>query len=169
MDTACYYTLSTIAQTLAGAFGFLVAVVLFRLQALAVERREVAESLRRARDGLIPGTDKDTESSRLRLELTRHDQVYQRIREGLIWSLWGTFTSIGTCLGLLPLTPYLLSRPPWVLPLLLASIVLTALVTLLTYTFLVLAVVRGTSAGSTEAQEPPSASGDRTPASSPPG
>jgi hypothetical protein len=103
------------------------------------------------------------------VDLARQDRVYQRIREGLIWSLWGTFTSIGTCLGLLPLTPFLLSRPPWVLPLLLASTVLTALVTLLTYTLLVLAVVRGTSAGSTEAQEPPSASGDRTPASSPPG
>jgi len=140
-----------------------------RHAALAVERRRVAESLRRALDGLMTGPDKDTESSSLRLELTRHDQVYQRIREGLLWSLWGTFASIGSCLGLLPLTPFLLSRPPWVLPLLLASIVLTALVTLLTYTFLVLAVVRGTSAGSTEAQEPPSASGDRTPASSPPG
>jgi hypothetical protein len=31
MDTACYYTFSTICQTLAGAFGFLVAVVLYRL------------------------------------------------------------------------------------------------------------------------------------------
>ncbi len=34
METACYYTFSTIAQTLAGAFGFLVAVVLFRMQSL---------------------------------------------------------------------------------------------------------------------------------------
>jgi hypothetical protein len=32
MQTACYYTLSTISQTLAGAFGFLLAVVLYRLQ-----------------------------------------------------------------------------------------------------------------------------------------
>ena len=136
METACYYTLSTIAQTLAGAFGFLVAVVLFRLQALAVERRELDESLRRALEGLSPGPDKDAELSRLRVDLARHDRVYQRIREGLIWSLWSTLASIGSCLGLLPLTPFLLSRPPWVLPLLLASIVLTALVTLLTYTFL---------------------------------
>ena len=34
MDTTCYYTFSTIAQTLAGAFGFLVAVVLFQIQGL---------------------------------------------------------------------------------------------------------------------------------------
>ena len=93
MEAACSYTLSTIAQTLAGAFGFLVAVVLFRLQALAVERRELDESLRRALEGLSPGPDKDAELSRLRVDLARHDRVYQRIREGLIWSLWGTFTT----------------------------------------------------------------------------
>lgn len=34
METALYYTLSTIAQTLAGALAILVAVVLFRLSAL---------------------------------------------------------------------------------------------------------------------------------------
>jgi hypothetical protein len=34
MSVACYYTLSTISQTLAGAFGLLLAVVLYRLQAL---------------------------------------------------------------------------------------------------------------------------------------
>jgi hypothetical protein len=34
MQIACYYTLSTISQTLAGAFGFLLAVVLYRMQAI---------------------------------------------------------------------------------------------------------------------------------------
>ena len=34
MDTACYYTFSTISQTLAGAFGLLVAVVLFQIPGL---------------------------------------------------------------------------------------------------------------------------------------
>jgi hypothetical protein len=34
METALYYTLSTIAQTLAGALAILVAVILFRLSAL---------------------------------------------------------------------------------------------------------------------------------------
>ncbi len=33
MEIACYYTLSTISQTLAGAFGFLLAVV-YRMQAI---------------------------------------------------------------------------------------------------------------------------------------
>ncbi len=32
MENACYYTFSTISQTLAGAFGFLVAVVLYQIQ-----------------------------------------------------------------------------------------------------------------------------------------
>jgi len=34
MENALYYTLSTIAQTLAGALAVLVAIVLFRLQRL---------------------------------------------------------------------------------------------------------------------------------------
>ncbi len=42
MENALYYTLSTIAQTLAGALAILVAVVLFKLSALARERERVA-------------------------------------------------------------------------------------------------------------------------------
>jgi hypothetical protein len=34
VENACYYTFSTVCQTLAGAFGFLVAVVLYRLQGI---------------------------------------------------------------------------------------------------------------------------------------
>ena len=34
MEIACYYTLSTISQTLAVAFGFLLAVVVYRMQAI---------------------------------------------------------------------------------------------------------------------------------------
>jgi hypothetical protein len=43
MDNALYYTLSTIAQTLAGALAILVAAVLFKLSALARERELVAQ------------------------------------------------------------------------------------------------------------------------------
>jgi hypothetical protein len=32
VDTACYYLFSTVSQTLAGAFGFLVAMVLYQMQ-----------------------------------------------------------------------------------------------------------------------------------------
>jgi hypothetical protein len=55
MDTACYYTFSTISQTLAGAFGFLVAVVIYRMQRIdgelvvklndAVARRGLSDRL----------------------------------------------------------------------------------------------------------------------------
>ena len=46
MDTnALYYTLSTIAQTLAGALAILVAAVLFKLSSLAKERELAAEIL----------------------------------------------------------------------------------------------------------------------------
>ncbi len=34
MENACYYTFSTISQSLAGAFGFLVAVVLYQIQVM---------------------------------------------------------------------------------------------------------------------------------------
>lgn len=34
LSNACYYTFSTISQTLAGAFGILVAVTLYRMEAV---------------------------------------------------------------------------------------------------------------------------------------
>lgn len=44
-NNAYFYTYSTIAQTLAGAFGFLVAVVLYRLQMLNNSLRNHAMQL----------------------------------------------------------------------------------------------------------------------------
>jgi len=46
MENALYYTLSTIAQTLAGALAILVAAVLFRLSSLSKERELAADILR---------------------------------------------------------------------------------------------------------------------------
>ena len=43
MDTALYYTFSTIAQALAGAIAFLAAVVLFKLQGIDSELKELAD------------------------------------------------------------------------------------------------------------------------------
>jgi hypothetical protein len=40
-----YYSYSTIAQTLAGAFGFLAAIVLYRLQALSGQLENIARTL----------------------------------------------------------------------------------------------------------------------------
>ncbi len=45
MENALYYTLSTIAQTLAGALAILVAVVLFKLAALNKAIETAKESL----------------------------------------------------------------------------------------------------------------------------
>ena len=45
-----YYTYSTIAQTLAGAFGFLIAVVLYQRQAINSRLPSIAESLESMRD-----------------------------------------------------------------------------------------------------------------------
>src|SRR5260370_15894058 len=47
METALYYTLSTIAQTLAGALAILVAAVLFKLSSLSKEQELAADSLRK--------------------------------------------------------------------------------------------------------------------------
>jgi len=46
MENALYYTLSTIAQTLAGALAILVAAVLFKLSSLSKERELAADILR---------------------------------------------------------------------------------------------------------------------------
>ena len=46
METALYYTLSTIAQTLAGALAILVAAVLFKLSSLTKERELAADTFR---------------------------------------------------------------------------------------------------------------------------
>jgi hypothetical protein len=46
-----YYTLSTIAQTLAGAFAFLVAVVLYRLEAIKEGRPGLQKELDQAKNG----------------------------------------------------------------------------------------------------------------------
>ncbi|MFN7769257.1 MAG: hypothetical protein ACK5UC_18820 [Planctomycetaceae bacterium] len=49
MDHSVYfYTYSTIAQTLAGAFGFLVAAVVFRLQAISAQVDQFAEQVLRS-------------------------------------------------------------------------------------------------------------------------
>lgn len=53
MRNVCYYTFSTICQTLAGAFGFLVAVVLYRLN-------EIPELLRKLRSEAEAGRGLDT-------------------------------------------------------------------------------------------------------------
>src|SRR4051794_11331693 len=59
MQIACYYTLSTISQTLAGAFGFLVAIVLYRMQAIGGQLPVLAEMV-------INGTQQEAKSVSLR-------------------------------------------------------------------------------------------------------
>jgi hypothetical protein len=50
LENACYYTFSTVCQTLAGAFGFLVAVVLYRMQSLGATLGVLAVTTIHGRD-----------------------------------------------------------------------------------------------------------------------
>ena len=139
MQIACYYTLSTISQTLAGAFGLLLAVVLYRIQAiadglpgkagaieeihpLAGQRAPFLELRRRAdwagyidlvdrKLDTITGVEDREKAVALLLEIKADVGTVGAIKQSLEWSLRWTAGTIIACLVLLPLTP--LSSPAW--------------------------------------------------------
>lgn len=128
MDTALYYTLSTIAQTLAGALAILVAVVLFKLAELSkmidtakatlashsVDPARFWPTLRdEGHEGLIKRIETDLHQELRQNALLRRDSVaaytaYQdwgRINRRLYVTLGATVAAIGVCFGALPFTP----------------------------------------------------------------
>jgi hypothetical protein len=143
MQTACYYTLSTISQTLAGAFGFLLAVVMYRLQAisnglpgktgafdeihpLAGQRMPFIELRRRAnwagyidlatrKLDEIKGVEDREKAVALLLEIRAGVDTAGAIKSSLEWSLRWTAGTIIACLILLPLTPLFEPGLAWVL------------------------------------------------------
>lgn len=68
---AIYYTLSTIAQTLAGALAILVAAVLFKLSSLSKERELAADILRNN------GIDPDIYRCRTRVPSSSSEGLHQ--------------------------------------------------------------------------------------------
>ena len=143
MDIACYYTLSTISQTLAGAFGFLLAVVLYRIQALRdglpgktsafdeiaplSGQRQPFHELRRKGDWAgyivlatrkldeIKGVEDREKAVALLLEIRADVDTAGTIKQSLEWSLRWTSGTVIACLILLPLTPLFEPGLAWVL------------------------------------------------------
>lgn len=129
METALYYTLSTIAQTLAGALAILVAVVLFRLSALKQtidESREVfamrnidvslgwpillAQGLEPFLTHLettqsVGKVGPSTEIARAAVSAHRAYRDWGRINQRLYVTLSATVTDMGLCFIALPFTP----------------------------------------------------------------
>jgi hypothetical protein len=160
MHTACYYTLSTISQTLAGAFGFLLAVVLYRIQAIgnglpgktgAFEVEEIPPlagqrppflELRRKGDwagyldlatrklDAITGVEDREKAVALLLEIRADVDKVGAIKRSLEWSLRWTAGTVIACLILLPLTPLFEPGLAWVL---MAATVAAAVYSITTY------------------------------------
>jgi hypothetical protein len=133
MDSACYYTFSTVCQMLAGAFGFLVAVVLYRIQGMdhmlfenidwafgwGIDIGNEYQTARKARDWPCiarmlrktenPPQAHDPQTIKVLGEgkdrfLALADKL-QSVKAGLRFSLRLTGVTIGSSLALLPLTP----------------------------------------------------------------
>jgi hypothetical protein len=143
IQVACYHTLSTISQTLAGAFGFLLAVVLYRMQASvnalpakagAFEelqafsgQRHPFDELRRRGDWAgyidlatrkldeIKGVEDREKAVALLLEIRADVDTVGAIKSSLEWSLRWTAGTVIACLILLPLTPLFEPGVAWVL------------------------------------------------------
>lgn len=147
-----FYTYSTIAQTLAGAFGFLVAVVLFILQGTTSRMHECASTLvanspaDRNKLRQLQGSRKWQELIRLHAEagqtnpglspeLNRHmDEQFQElrreaarlvnVRRELARSMYLTATVILSSIASMPLTAFFFQpTSPWAVTLLTVTIV----------------------------------------------
>ena len=158
MEIASYYTLSTISQTLAVAFGFLLAVVVYRMQAighglpgktcafeeippLAGQRLPFLELRRRADwagyidlatrklDAITGVEDRENAVSLLR-EIKADVNTVVTIKQDVEWSLRWTGGTIIASLILLPLTPLFEAGLAWVL---MVAIVTAAVYSITTY------------------------------------
>jgi hypothetical protein len=151
MDTACYYTFSTICQTLAGAFGFLVAVVIFRVQTIEGSQSIVFEnSYSVIKHDSLPTPAKEKLLDAAGRVIERNQADLGRIKVGLRWSLYWTGGTIIGCLALLPTTPLLVLASSWLVWLVLVAAVASAIYTITTYAALVLELTRGEEQGPRE-------------------
>jgi len=158
-----YYTYSTIAQTLAGAFGFLIAAVLYQRQALSSRLSSVAELLESKPD--LASIEKDrlrnlkireewVEYLRIARELrfgprgtrsgeTEIEELFERFQEDVDklssiskrfqWSLVFTGVTITACFILMPLTNKSVIGNPYLAGFFLIVTVAVAIANLWTY------------------------------------
>jgi hypothetical protein len=161
MENALYYTLSTIAQTLAGTLAILVAVVLFKLSALsraidiAKERFRNLSIDTRTAWPILRDKGVDILAQTLANELSLHPhgllrqdfqaahaayQDWGRINWRLYSALGVTVLDIGLCFAVLPFTPRI-ACSPWASGLTLFSIVGLGTTSLCLYVRLIVAMV----------------------------
>ncbi|QDV34050.1 hypothetical protein [Tautonia plasticadhaerens] len=148
--TVFYYTYSTISQTLAGAFGFLAALVLFQMQYLLSKRESMFRGFGDARMKANDSSHHDPErAQRLNQQIQEYLETEERklssAREGLPRSLKWTACTIAACLVFMPMTceGMPLGHPlvAWVF---LLPTVAAAILTLRIYLVLVLTVMAPT-------------------------
>jgi hypothetical protein len=161
--TALYYTLSTIAQTLAGSLAILVAAVLFKLSSLSREQELAADTLRSNNidpDFYLPiarkqGYDAMAEQVHTRTGwiISGHEGVRRACAAATAaYETWGsinlrlyaalatTVVATGVCFITLPFTPKL-AASPWAPRILILSVGL-GIVCLLLYVWLIYAMVK---------------------------
>ena len=144
LTTACYYTWSTISQTLAGAFGIVVPVVIYRIQ--RVEERQVGvlitvQQTARVIADSTPTEQRDAPEYREKMtKLFADIEVLPGQRKHaitvLISSLYWTSGTILACIFLLPLTPVLVGMN-WLAWFLMAGTVASASRCVWTYVALI--------------------------------
>jgi hypothetical protein len=156
---AIYYTLSTIAQTLAGSLAVLVAFVLLQLSRIEdaiIQGRADLQSRYTAWEKMwdtlrvdgLAGLDK-VSSGRIdqpRLRAAYHEaHIGWRIRPQIIRrlqvALGFTITDIALCFVALPFTPHI-ARSPWIAWTILGLAVLLGLISLGLYIWLIAAMVK---------------------------
>jgi hypothetical protein len=160
---AIYYTLSTIAQTLAGALAILVAAVLFKLSSLSKEQELAADSLRKysidpdiylpmARDRGYEEVAASVEAAsgwiitqnallrRACKAATAAYNAWGRVNLRLYAALGATVVDIASCLVALPYTAKLVACG-WAAHVIWTTVGLS-LICLLLYVWLIVAMVR---------------------------
>ncbi len=138
MDTAIYYGLSTVAQVLASAFGFLVAVTLYRMDSIREEMGEITEVLRKIMgEWEQRGPDAQEQARKTYMEVMEsrdsEDENLKAVKARLRYSMRWTAGTITACLVLMPITPLATGRGLWVLWAFLCVVVVVAVYTLSTY------------------------------------
>jgi len=158
-----YYTYSTIAQTLAGVFGFVIAVVIYRTQAISSRLSRIAELLEskhdlrpiekeRLRDLRIRGQWAQFRKTACQLGFgtrgnrsgeTEIEELFERFQDDLDnlssinkwfqWSLGLTGVAIMACFILMPLTNKSMIANPYFAGFSLIVTVVLAIASLVTY------------------------------------
>jgi hypothetical protein len=158
-DQTIYYTLSTIAQTLAGALAVLVAFVVLKLSALdgaignalyEIQSRHVAWDTiwaalgKSGMEGMDKATGDAIRDQRLR-SIYSGAEAAMRTRAPIVtalsWAVAASVIDIALCFVALPLTPKLLECPPWASRAVWGAVGL-GIVCLLLYSWLIFTVIR---------------------------